>query len=1014
MTANTHLDPYLPYPAQVYPHSPDASRPVARPPVHAFNNALPPLGTENFPDKARYLNHRHDQQRARDQHAGTQAEDYALPPSVVGLQPPYPHVIQPPSAARDGAYSAFSAPYPVAHPPSMPEARRVDERRFIDRESPAARDARFLAPLPPVPPPEPRVAQLESPPPQRSPAVAQTTIPLESAGTSTERDATLSRAQPSSSRSSANTRRASTNVVIACKQCRQRKIKCDSTRPSCHNCKKRENPCEYDPVPKRRGPDKRPGTRQRACGKRPREDDGDRDPKRRRFDDSLTIIAEPGSAPLTDYAVVASRAADYTRSPTDYKPPIAPEYPPPPNDYPPAPPDFAPSSPYHSRLAPVTGALARDQNAQLEPTFSRRAGARGSSSTNSRALDKTTSRLSVLTVPTSPLEGRPPQPESSRRRQRAGSMAQAGNSEWWARFLSAEFSLEEIRNNFTYLFRANAPHWLSFLHLESFFDDLYDDEIRPSIQPAFVLAALALAILMRSSEAEWGAQGREKALHYRNTARAHMDSAIHIDLRLAEAAVILAVFELSLHPQYSPSEFPRALQDADRLIAGLGLCARDAADPDIVRFAPRQVPTVPGGRVSANSPRGCRCADAVAVTGWPAYTRSQEDRRNITDEESRRLCWAAVSLAAEHAAECAAFGRKVPRYFVGEAANLTILFPSETTDRANPVFRSADAPTQKETLSALYCRSMVLWQFVVRLGEAGGMLSQKATPRVDQEGAWMGQEGSFPSATPFSPTPGPFSPTSAPGTRDGGAWASEPRGAWPSAAGPSRSGENWSSERLRRDGGLQLQQINRTTLERDSQTTVRPDSPWTPDEQVEAAQEAFEEAQAIEDALDLHTCVDDLGRPAGDADVVHVYLTREHIFNVRTTVSLVLRRLQGLAPPALSPFPSRRQAEDWIEYQQEAIGRLGITAPPEAPLHGIARIELAHRPFAAPWLANQLELTLSLIRQDRTLEGALNLAHDLLRAMLLARDLWPIPAYDERYVRLKSKVREVINDLGAA
>ena len=209
---------------------------------------------------------------------------------------------------------------------------------------------------------------------------------------------------------------------------------------------------------------------------------------------------------------------------------------------------------------------------------------------------------------------------------------------------------------------------------------------------------------------------------------------------------------------------------------------------------------------------------------------------------------------------------------------LTILFPSETTDRANPVFRSADAPTQKETLSALYCRSMVLWQFVVRLGEAGGMLSQKATPRVDQEGAWMGQEGSFPSATPFSPTPGRFSPTSAPGTRDGGAWASEPRGAWPSAAGPSRSGENWSSERLRRDSGLQLQQINPTALERDSQTTVRPDSPWTPDEQVEAAQEAFGEAQAIEDALNLHTCVDDLGRPAGDADVVQVYLTREHIF----------------------------------------------------------------------------------------------------------------------------------------
>lgn len=52
MTANTHLDPYLPYPAQAYPHSPDASRPVARPPAHAFTNALPPLGTENCKDRS--------------------------------------------------------------------------------------------------------------------------------------------------------------------------------------------------------------------------------------------------------------------------------------------------------------------------------------------------------------------------------------------------------------------------------------------------------------------------------------------------------------------------------------------------------------------------------------------------------------------------------------------------------------------------------------------------------------------------------------------------------------------------------------------------------------------------------------------------------------------------------------------------------------------------------------------------------------------------------------------------
>lgn len=55
---------------------------------------------------------------------------------------------------------------------------------------------------------------------------------------------------------------------MCCHCSRARKIRCDSTRPTCHNCTRRGNECEYDAVPKRRGPDKRPGTRQRSCKKR--------------------------------------------------------------------------------------------------------------------------------------------------------------------------------------------------------------------------------------------------------------------------------------------------------------------------------------------------------------------------------------------------------------------------------------------------------------------------------------------------------------------------------------------------------------------------------------------------------------------------------------------------------------------------------------------------------------------------------------------------------------------------
>ncbi|KZT22191.1 hypothetical protein NEOLEDRAFT_672912 [Neolentinus lepideus HHB14362 ss-1] len=86
--------------------------------------------------------------------------------------------------------------------------------------------------------------------------------------------------EPASSTSTVReTRKPSSSAVVACRQCRGRKIRCDSTRPMCHNCVKRGNECEYDPVPKRRGPDKHPGTRQRSCKKRPAEEGG---PKKKR------------------------------------------------------------------------------------------------------------------------------------------------------------------------------------------------------------------------------------------------------------------------------------------------------------------------------------------------------------------------------------------------------------------------------------------------------------------------------------------------------------------------------------------------------------------------------------------------------------------------------------------------------------------------------------------------------------------------------------------------------------
>jgi hypothetical protein len=81
---------------------------------------------------------------------------------------------------------------------------------------------------------------------------------------------------------------------------RSRKIRCDSARPTCNNCVRRANVCEYDTQTKRRGPDKKPGTRKRSCKKRPpplldtEQPTPERSPKRKKMAQNVVAIPTTG------------------------------------------------------------------------------------------------------------------------------------------------------------------------------------------------------------------------------------------------------------------------------------------------------------------------------------------------------------------------------------------------------------------------------------------------------------------------------------------------------------------------------------------------------------------------------------------------------------------------------------------------------------------------------------------------------------------------------------------------
>lgn len=107
---------------------------------------------------------------------------------------------------------------------------------------------------------------------------------------------------------------------------RSRKIRCDSTRPNCQNCIKRGNECVYDKVPKRRGPDKRPGTRKRSCKKR-QSDGSDLQPKKKQradpVDQGTSAHAGYNQYEISPVAVPIFGSAQHKSSKLDIEPPTA-------------------------------------------------------------------------------------------------------------------------------------------------------------------------------------------------------------------------------------------------------------------------------------------------------------------------------------------------------------------------------------------------------------------------------------------------------------------------------------------------------------------------------------------------------------------------------------------------------------------------------------------------------------------------------------------------------------------
>ncbi|KAF6765530.1 hypothetical protein DFP72DRAFT_204488 [Ephemerocybe angulata] len=510
-------------------------------------------------------------------------------------------------------------------------------------------------------------------------------------------------APPPSATSTTERRKETSNVVIACRQCRSRKIRCDSTRPGCNNCARRNNQCEYDAVPKRRGPDKRPGTRQRSCKKRPPPDGTNpAPPKRKKTSSDRAQEPRESSQP---------RAKDNLNmaQPSSRSPPTIPR----------ASDRMAPQGyPYahHPNASPTTDLRVTTGHPDLlavkveqSPTYRRELGYdQGSYPKSSfpRQLD-VNSFPSLGAVPRNinlqPLNG---------------VLAEQLNQNW-ARLLKAN-PVQVIVSEVAFVVEGTG-HYLSFINVDFLEKQLWQDQYR-SIHPGFIWAALALANLMRSSSVGRGQQGLQIALALFHEAKTALDIA-WADATYAYAALIIALFESSAQPNYTHDRALTALVELDDYIHQMQLTLSDHHHPDVTRYEGCPVIFYPSDRENLDPRKPCPCimASPVDLYNGANVSRSYTPRwdpswtaEQIKAEEIRRLCWSALSLISAFLAQAATDNRRMPQFHLSNPRSYELLFPGEVNDALEPAFNHSDGLTTKESVWALYCRSMLLWNFCNR------------------------------------------------------------------------------------------------------------------------------------------------------------------------------------------------------------------------------------------------------------------------------------------------------------
>ncbi|KAK7048512.1 Zn(2)-C6 fungal-type domain-containing protein [Favolaschia claudopus] len=729
-------------------------------------------------------------------------------------------------------------------------------------------------------------------------------------------------------------------VYVACVQCRTRKIRCDGAKPVCHNCGKRSSgssECNYDPLPKRRGPDKTPGARQRVARK---STDGGGTRGRRRTSSADAQDYVPGqSSNQSQQSFAFPSPSSSEQSPEEYV--VSP------HEARIDPPFLSPCPCHGLTHCPSSGTGVLGQTLP-GPQITVPLGTNSLNILLSSPIDAPVSRsfiseyetndddpgIHINSTITTTIVGQP--------------TLDFSRKTWWDNLLvlyqsptsmrlesltSAQriIAIRRISSDIRFLFHCSS-YWFSFVHIPTFFTNFYDPVKRDMLQPSLILSALALGVFFRSSEIELGQRGRERALMFREEAQSALEASLNagwVDDTLAQAAWLLALFEVCANPNHTSERSSSAMVTLDSIIRSLSLTLVDLDEPSTSTFSPGKVPAVADALMGAHqhhrpyssglpvsNDHGCVCASLTLKEQWPkalehtplwAQTPAWDpswSEAEIRKESIRRLCWSSIVLAAGHSSYSSATRSHTVSLFIADPSNYALLFSGEAMVHSPNVVHT---PSPKDTIWALYDRAFLLWHACIKIR------NDTAAPVADK--------GHF-------------------------------------------------------------------------------------------AIKAWLEADAIEEALNRHTC---------GIERAFVYLGREYIFkcvvtifgscsisltasfSTRMCITYEFQRFVPLVSANVSGLFHRPKAEEWLGHQaivaqQFMNGMHTIT--------GNSNNHLSRRPFFIFWFMGQVSRCLSLWQCDKSMSIALEVGKSLLAPIDYLASLWPCAEQRYRYDSLRERLRE--------